>query len=60
MPSEKHIQAITAGPRSPEGNSAYHEVLHPIAELVDEQDGEVVHGLPKLDPGGEAEFSKSL
>lgn len=34
------------------GERAHHEVLHPIAELVDKQDGEVVHGLPKLDPGG--------
>lgn len=33
------------------GERAHHEVLHPIAELVNEQDGEVVHGLPKLDPG---------
>lgn len=32
--------------------SPYHEVLHPIAELVNEQDGEVVHSLPQLDPGG--------
>lgn len=35
------------------GGGAHHEVLHAVAELVDEQDGEVVHRLPKLDPVGE-------
>lgn len=30
----------------------HHEVLHAVAELVDEQDGQVVHRLPQLDPGG--------
>lgn len=31
---------------------AYHQVFHPVAQLVNEQDGEVVHCLPKLNPGG--------
>lgn len=31
---------------------AHHQVFHPVAQLVNEQDGEVVHCLPKLNPGG--------
>lgn len=31
---------------------AHHQVFHPVAQLVDEQDGEVMHCLPKLNPGG--------
>lgn len=27
---------------------AHHQVFHPVAQLVNEQDGEVVHCLPKL------------
>lgn len=31
---------------------AHHQIFHPVAQLVNEQDGEVVHCLPKLNPGG--------
>lgn len=31
---------------------AHHQVFHPVAQLVNEQDGEVVNCLPKLNPGG--------
>lgn len=31
---------------------AHHQVFHPVAQLVDEQYGEVVYCLPKLNPGG--------
>lgn len=33
---------------------AHHQVLHAVAQLVNEQDGKVVHRLPQLDPGAEA------
>lgn len=36
----------------------HHQVLHTVAELVDEQDGQVMHGLPQLDPGIKAQLSK--
>lgn len=39
-------------PQKGKESTAHHQVFHPVAQLVDEQDGEVVHCLPKLNPGG--------
>lgn len=47
MEEAPQAKAITARLRA----SAHHEVLHPVAELVDEQNREVMHRLPQLDPG---------
>lgn len=68
LPSQKHGAIVAgprgaatrSGPRQSRRSSTYHEVLHPIAELVNEEDGEVMHGLPQLDPGGVKQFSESL
>lgn len=38
------------------GWQTHHEVLDTVAQLVNEQDGQVVHRLPQLDPGGRAIF----
>lgn len=46
--------AATPAGAGAQRHSAYHEVLDAVAELVDEEDREVVHRLPQLDPGGEA------
>lgn len=36
----------------PRKSVAHHQVFNPVAQLVNEQDGEVVHCLSKLNPEG--------
>lgn len=54
LPSQKDADELCPQAAAARRSRAYHEVLHPVAELVDEQDGEVVHGLPELDPADQS------